>query len=104
MVVHMTYLQVWADMGILGLVGYVWLTWVWLQKIRVLICGIERLPGIQDRAVYFNAIFILFFFLFSSFFHPFSTEWSEWIAFVVALTLFHDVGNAQTATRLMVRK
>src|SRR5205823_2075717 len=59
MSVHMTYLQVWADLGILGFVAYIWLMWGWIPWIPSVMRRIRSLPDPIHRAVYYNAVFLL---------------------------------------------
>lgn len=94
MVVHMTYLQLWADLGIFGLLAYLWVICGWTPRLRRALVAIGRYGSARDRALYYNAVFVLMFFVFSGFFHPVSTEWSEWIAFAVALGFFTQVVSA----------
>lgn len=89
--VHMTYLQVWADLGLLGLMAYVWLVWGWIPRIGVALRCIRRMPDPAERALHHNAIFLLLVNGLIGFFHPLSTEWSEWIIFLVASAMFWPV-------------
>jgi hypothetical protein len=88
MVVHMTYLQILGDLGVLGLLAYVSLILGWLPKTRRAFRNIRSLQTPQERAIYYNAIFLLVAFALQGVFHPLSTEWSEWIAFIVPYALF----------------
>jgi len=91
MVVHMTYLQLWADLGIFGLLAYLWVTCSWTPGLRRAFLAIRNYRSAKERALYYNAVFILVFFVFSGFFHPISTEWPEWIAFAIALGFFNEI-------------
>jgi len=84
MVVHMTYLQVWADIGVLGFASYIFLVWGWVIWLPDIIRRIRRSVDLSEKAIYYNSIFMLFVFGLSGFFHPLSTEWSEWIMFLFA--------------------
>jgi O-antigen ligase len=101
MPVHMMYLQVWADLGIVGLVAYVWLLWGWIASMPAAMRAIRLLSDPSERAVYYNALFLLLMYGLIGFFHPLSTEWSEWIVFVVPYALvcelMHRDDGAQKA-------
>jgi O-antigen ligase len=89
--VHMTYLQVWADLGLLGLIAYVWLVWGWIPWVPA---ALRRISGMSDpvqRALHHNAIFLLLVYGVIGFFHPLSTEWSEWIIFIVAYAILWPI-------------
>ena len=91
MVVHMTYLQIIGDLGVLGLVAYLWLVLGWVPWLPRAWRSIRALPDAGSRALYFNAIFLLAAFALSGLFHPLSTEWSEWIMFIVPSSLFWEL-------------
>jgi O-antigen ligase len=91
MAVHMTYLQVWADLGALGLIAYVWLVWGWIGSMPSALRTIRSFSDPARRAIYYNALFLLLVYALIGFFHPLSTEWSEWIMFVVPYALVYEV-------------
>jgi O-antigen ligase len=91
MVVHMTYLQIWADLGLPGLFAYVWLVWGWLPWLPMALRRIRTLQDDQWRAIYYNAIFLLFVFGLAGLFHPLSTEWAQWLPFIVPYALLWHV-------------
>jgi hypothetical protein len=91
MVVHMTYLQIIGDLGIIGLLAYVWLVLGWIPWLPRAGRNISLLPSPSDRALYYNAIFLLGIFALSGLFHPLSTEWTEWIMFIVPSALFWEL-------------
>jgi O-antigen ligase len=91
MVVHITYLQVWADLGLLGFVSYLWMVWGWIPWIPTALRRIRALPDDRERALYYNAIFLLFVFDVAGFFHPLSTEWAQWIPFLVPYSLLWHI-------------
>jgi hypothetical protein len=95
LVVHMTYLQVWSDLGILGLLGYVGFTFFWLPGVRRARSRIRLLARVEDRALYSNAIFVLMVFCAAAFFHPLSTEFPEWLPFLMAAALFTHLTSGQ---------
>jgi hypothetical protein len=87
MVVHMTYIQVWADIGLLGFVCYLGIVLGWMRWLPRAFAAIAAMPSADDRAMHHNAIFLLFVFAFTGLMHPLSTEWSEWITFLAPLGL-----------------
>jgi O-antigen ligase len=84
---HMTYLQVWADLGFLGFVSYIWLVWGWVPWVPRVLRRVQALSDPVQRAIYYNALYVLLFFACAGFFNPLSTEWSEWVLFIVAYAL-----------------
>jgi hypothetical protein len=91
MVIHNTYLQVWADLGLLGIVSYVWLVFGWIAWLPIAVRRIRALSSDLQRAIYYNAIFLLFVFDLTGFFHPLSTEWAQWIPFLVPYSLLWNI-------------
>lgn len=90
---HMTYLQVWGDLGILGVVAYVWLTWAWVRWVPRVLRRIRSSSDPQWRAIHYNALYLLLFFALAALFHPLSTEWSEWVIFIVPYALICDLAR-----------
>jgi O-antigen ligase len=84
---HMTYLQVWADLGLVGFLSYIWLVWGWVPWVPRVLRRVRTLPDPVERAIYYNALYVLLFFAAAGFFNPLSTEWSEWVLFIVAYAL-----------------
>jgi O-antigen ligase len=85
-VTHNGYLQVWADIGLLGFISFIFIVFAWLSFFNILILT----PSISDaieRTTLYNAVFVLFVFSLCLLFHPISTEWSEWILFTVPFTI-----------------
>ncbi|WP_135257489.1 O-antigen ligase family protein [Thermus caldilimi] len=91
MVVHNTYLQVWADLGLMGFLSYVGLVVGWILWIPHFFIRVQAIPNISDRAVMYNALFLLLFYAISGLFHPLSTEWSEWITFILPYAAFATI-------------
>jgi O-antigen ligase len=87
-VIHNTYLQIWADLGILGLLAFLGLYFGWIVRLPVALRQIQNETNIKLRAVYYNAIFLLVYLSFSALFHPLSTEWSEWVIFIVPSAIY----------------
>jgi hypothetical protein len=93
-VVHMSYLQVWSDLGVIGFLGYVWISFFWVPQLRRAKSRIHLLANADDRALYANAVFVLLVFCASAFFHPLSTEFPEWLPFLMASALFLHLVSA----------
>jgi len=93
-VLHMTYFQVLGDLGLLGLVAYLWLTLGWLLWLPRAWANIRGMVSAPRRGLYYNAILLLFLFALAALFHPLSTEWSEWITFVIPYALFWEAVRA----------
>jgi O-antigen ligase len=93
MEIHMSYLQAWGDLGILGMVSYVALIAgglaLGLRSGRL----IRSLKSPVERAACYNAVFLLISFAFAGLFHPMSTEWSEWVSYVVPVGLLSRLGD-----------
>ena len=96
--IHMTYLQVWSDLGLLGFVTYIWLVWGWIPWVPRVLRRVQALADPVQRAVHYNALYMLFFFALAGFFHPLSTEWSEWVIFIVAYALVWEVARSRKGT------
>jgi O-antigen ligase len=99
MSIHMTYLQLWADLGILGILAYVCLVWGWIIWLPKLVPLIKRRPDPEVRAIYYNAIFVLFSYAFSGFLHTVSTEWADWSWFMVPYALLWALIRSHAASR-----
>ncbi|MED1919386.1 O-antigen ligase family protein [Bacillus thuringiensis] len=87
-VVHNAYLQTWADLGILGLLALLGLYFGWIIKLPTVMRHIQGSINVRERSLYYNSIFILLYMSFSALFHPISTEWSEWIMFIIASAIY----------------
>jgi len=85
MPVHMTYLQVWADLGLLGLVSILVLMLAPIMLARRVLKRVRKLPAPVERALQYNAAFLVALYAFSALMHPLSTEWSEWLLYLVPL-------------------
>ncbi|MFZ5992724.1 MAG: O-antigen ligase family protein [Deinococcota bacterium] len=88
MVVHNTYLQVWSDLGLLGFLAYLGLVIGWVAWLPRFFLIVSRQGNVILRGLYYNAAFLLFFYALTSLFHPLSTEWSEWITFMLPFALY----------------
>src|SRR5205814_785566 len=100
MVVHIAYLQLWADLGILGFLSLVALT---IGSIPVLWIR-YRATATADpecRIRFYNGIFLLTTWAVTGFLHPISTEVSEWIMFVFAYSSVVIAGTAVRRERVV---
>jgi len=84
---------VWADLGLLGLVAYVWLVWGWLWWAPRVLERIRCSADPEWRAIHYNALFLLLFYALAAFFHPLSTEWSEWVIFIIPYALVWNLAR-----------
>lgn len=93
MVIHNTYLQVWSDLGILGFLAYIGLVLGWILWLPHFFTNVRQQGNIMQRSIAYNAVFLLFFYSVSGLFHPLSTEWSEWITFMISFALYVEALN-----------
>lgn len=91
MVIHNTYLQVWADLGLFGIITYLLVVGGWLIHLPKTYKKIKVLKQANERGLYYCSMFLLFYFLFSGLFHPLSTEWSEWVIFLIPHALYREI-------------
>ncbi len=87
MVVHVSYLQVWGDLGPLGAFSFAALALGWLTSARAIMRAARLAPSALERALYYNGVFQLAVFAFAALFHPLSTEWSEWLPYIIGVSL-----------------
>jgi hypothetical protein len=100
MVIHNTYLQVWADLGLLGLIAFIILVLGWIPFLPEAYRRIQELPNPENRAVYYTAIFMLCYFAYNGLFHPLSTEWSEWVTFIIPYALYWEVSHRKLGLKI----
>jgi hypothetical protein len=89
--IHNTYLQLWAEVGLVALLGFVVVAFAWLPSLPTTLRVVLHIRSIPDRAIAHNALFFAFCFPIASMFHPVSTEWSEWLPLLVAYTVLHRI-------------
>jgi len=87
MVVHNTYLQAWGDFGILGLIGMCSICFGWIVLIPYLLKRIQINYDIKENVLICSSILMLIYFVLNGLFHPYSTEFSEWIMYIIPLTI-----------------
>jgi hypothetical protein len=100
MVVHIAYLQVWADLGILGFLSFTALT---IGSIPVLWIRYRARAAAdpERRILFYNGIFLLVAWALAGFLHPISTEVSEWIMFLLGYSTVVIAGTAPRRARLV---
>ncbi|MBK3497126.1 O-antigen ligase family protein [Viridibacillus sp. YIM B01967] len=89
MVVHNTYLQIWGDYGILGLLGIVSIYFIWLFSIPNIMKRIQIEGSTMDCVIICSSILMLCYVGLNGFFHPYSTELSEWIILIIPLAAYY---------------
>ena len=86
MVVHNTYLQFWGDFGVFGLIGLLLLYFSWTFFLPKITYQIQVNNQIKGNVLVTFSILMLCYFILNGFFHPYSTELSEWMIFIIPLT------------------
>lgn len=99
-VVHNAFLQVWADIGILGFMAYTWLMLSWLFWSARAWVGVRLRASASDRALGYSSWAMLVAAAVGSLFVPLSTEWAEWILFLFPLGLFWEAVRFGTMQRM----
>ena len=87
MVVHMAYLQIWADAGLLGFIGYCWIVFGWLALIPPLLRRVNLGKEEEGAERVVGAAFMLLYYAWVGLFHPISSEWSEWATYLIPLSM-----------------
>ncbi|MFJ7371329.1 O-antigen ligase family protein [Lysinibacillus sp. NPDC098008] len=90
MVVHNTYLQFWGDFGIFGILGLLLLYFGWLALLPKVFYKLQKNNNMQENILVSSSILMLLYFVINGLFHPYSTELSEWIIFIISLTYFYN--------------
>jgi hypothetical protein len=93
LVIHNAYLQMWADVGLLGFLSFSTLT---LGSIPVLYARYRLRAGANPelRVLFYNGIFVLACWMVAALLHPVSTELSEWIMFILGYSSVVVAGTA----------
>lgn len=88
MVIHFSFLQIWADAGLLGFLSYAILcaSALWLAVSR----SLPIRPRCQPARIPWEGIYLSAGWMLTGCLHPISTEISEWIWFLVALAIVMD--------------
>ena len=96
-VVHNSYLQVWGDLGILGVVAFVAIVWSWLPEMKRTV-GARTPKQMHCTCLRYASLVTLLVFGLSFLLHPFTVTLNDWIAFVgpcSVLAAQRKVGRAQ---------
>jgi hypothetical protein len=93
--VHNTYLQLWAEVSVLAMAGFVLLAFAWLPAVGRTLRALAGLERPLDKAVGYNAFYIALCFPLAALFHPLSTEWTEWLPLIVAYSIWHALQLAR---------
>lgn len=97
--IHMSYLQVWANLGMVGLLAYTWLTWGWLPWLPEIVHVVHAEKDVHKKAIYYNAIVLLTVNGLGACTYPLGTEWSDWGFFLTAYALVWKLRRAASIPR-----
>jgi O-antigen ligase len=88
---HFSYLQMWADTGLLGFVSYVGLIFgLAAQAVHRLIQSVRTMSKIRARAA-FTGVYLLLCWAMACVFHAVSSELSEWLMYLAGLALVSNM-------------
>lgn len=90
MVVHNTYLQLWGDFGLLGILGMALMLLGWLALIPKIMKQIQINKDMTENVLVCSSILMLTYFIGNGLFHPYSTELAEWIIFIIPLAYCYN--------------
>jgi O-antigen ligase len=86
--IHNAYLQSWADLGLLGLLSYTWLTLGWTLRVGAVARTISRIDDPESRAMYATAVWGLCLFVLIGLRGPLLVEPSDWFFFLIPSALY----------------
>lgn len=86
MVVHNTYLQIWGDFGLFGLLGIILLLFGWLVLLPKILKQVQINGNMRGKILVSSSVLMLLYYIGNGLFHPYSTELAEWILFIIPLT------------------
>lgn len=90
MVVHNAYLQIWGDYGLFGFLGFVGITCSWIFVLPKVLKAIHQEESQITKAIVYSSILLLLYFNLSGFFHPYSTEFSEWMTYFLPISTYYS--------------
>lgn len=90
MVVHNTYLQLWGDFGLFGLLGMLFIFSGWLVFLPKILKRVQVNKNMNGNILVCSSILMLTYFIGNGLFHPYSTELSEWIIFIIPLAYCYN--------------
>ncbi|MFB5086100.1 O-antigen ligase family protein [Psychrobacillus sp. PGGUH221] len=88
MVVHNTYLQAWGDFGLLGVLSLTLISCGWIYLLPNALKKIQVINNGFMKAIFCSSIMMLLYYVLSGLFHPYSTEFSEWMTFILPMTAY----------------
>lgn len=91
--VHMAYLQMWADAGLLAFVGFVWLALGWVIWMPAAMQRLQKEKGSENNALTYNAIFMLIALALANLFHTYSTEWAQWLPYLTSVSFLYNTAS-----------
>ena len=94
--VHNSYLQVWGNLGILGFIAFLIIILGWVYYLPDVLISIQKANSAIQKALLYNSIFILFYCAINYLTHPLSTEWSEWIMYLIANAFLINIIKKET--------
>lgn len=92
--VHMAYLQMWADAGLLAFVGFVWIAVGWIVWVPKALRKLRQNPGSEESARTYNAIFVLGALALSNLLHTYSTEWAQWVPYLMSASFLYNTASS----------
>lgn len=102
-VTHNAYLQALADLGVLGFVSFVGLSFAWLFRLRAFLRVTDVLPYGSERAAAYNALACIVLTCVVHLFSPIGVELPDWVGFLTGCALFHHVASMHNPPRYVCR-
>lgn len=91
MVVHNTYLQIWGDYGFISFISYIFIILGWILFLPKIFYKLQTYNDNFFNVKVCSSILILNYYILNGLFHPYSTELSEWILFIVPFSLIYEL-------------
>lgn len=88
--VHMAYLQMWADAGLLAFLGYVWIAVGWMVWVPAAMRNLRENVGTENNALTYNGIFMLISLALANTLHTYSTEWAQWLPYLMSVSFLYN--------------
>ncbi|UQN09566.1 O-antigen ligase [Deinococcus sp. QL22] len=95
--IHNAYLQIWSDAGILAVLALLLLMTYGVFQSRLYIRAAMQTKSVFHGAQAYNLSFLLIIMPITNLFHPFSTEWSDWSAYLLAIACTRVLGGSEDA-------
>lgn len=90
MVVHNTYLQLWGDFGLLGLFSMLCIYFCWIWMTPSILNKLSQNQDSFENTLVSSSLLMLIYFAVNGLFHPYSTEFSEWMTFIIPITIYYS--------------